>query len=664
MGPRDARRYPCLYLDAFDLPQPVPAVSCFPVNKLGRIAGTMVAAIAMGTGCPAAPPPPPIERIWLSHASHDVSRITVCWETVDAGDSTVEYGATAELGQRARNDNPTRLHHVEILAPVEEGPWHYRVRSGETASRVIGVRGWESGCFRAAIVGDLGFARADWATAVLRERPHLLLTAGDNVPSLHEGSPVSPDNMAAFRRLIDCAPGLFQTTPFMPVLGNHDRELRPRGPKPPPDPVYDVGASAFRKFFALPGDEWKWTFDIPAFGARFVAVDLNHVQDLGTTWQTCHDFRAESAQLEWYRRTMADSPHPFVITVYNERHATVRSLERGAWWPHVRGGSAAVTGFGYFAERAMADGFPCVNTSVSGKGDRYPDPASVFVKGEDNFVLLTFLRGDRARMELTALSGEPLDAIDLAPRTVPVPEAGPAFRAISCNGAFPNHLQGICTDDRGSIYWSWTDALVKTDLAGRELKRVVAANHHGDLCHHEGRIFVAVNLGKFNLPPGSEDSWVYVYDASSLKELARHKVPEVVHGAGGIAHHDGKFIVVGGLPKGVPENYVYEYDEDFAFRARHALQSGNTLMGIQTTAYANGAWWFGCYGEPRILLRTDDAFQLTGKWEYDAAYGIAPLPDGRFLIGRSTQKKGLGHRGRVLIVRPDHGSGLVIVDGQ
>ena len=32
----------------------------------------------------------------------------------------------------------------------------------------------------------------------------------------------------------------------MPVLGNHDKEIRPRGKQPPPDPVYNVNYFAER----------------------------------------------------------------------------------------------------------------------------------------------------------------------------------------------------------------------------------------------------------------------------------------------------------------------------------------------------------------------------------------------------------------------------------
>ena len=240
-------------------------------------------------------------------------------------------------------------------------------------------------------------------------------------------------------------------------------------------------------------------------------------------------------------------------------------------------------------------------------------------------------------------------------------KAAQAFRDAPCEGTYKCHLQGICTDGRSAIYWSWTDALLKTDLHGRVLKHLPAVRHYGDLCFHDGKVFVAVNLGEFNKPAGSADSWVYVFDGDNLTELARHPLREVVHGAGGIAYRDGRFIVVGGLPKGVDRNYLYEYDERFKFRKRHVLDSGYTLMGIQTAAWANGSWWFGCYGNPRTLLRSDAAFRLTGKWDFDASLGIVGLPDGRFLIGQSTPIKGVGHKGRVFIAREDNEKGMTPV---
>ena len=93
---------------------------------------------------------------------------------------------------------------------------------------------------------------------------------------------------------------------------------------------------------------------------------------------------------------------------------------------------------------------------------------------------------------------------------------------------------------------------------------------------------------------------------------------------------------------------------------RHVIASGYTLMGIQTAAQADGAWWFGCYGKPAVLLRADNKFQFTGQWEFNASVGIAPISGGRFLIAQNTPVKGKGHSAKVLIAKLDLKAGLVI----
>lgn len=243
--------------------------------------------------------------------------------------------------------------------------------------------------------------------------------------------------------------------------------------------------------------------------------------------------------------------------------------------------------------------------------------------------------------------------------------AADVFQPVACEGTYPRHLQGLCTNRKDAIYWSWTDALVKTDAQGRILKKVPVANHHGDLCYHAGRVYVATNLGKFNRPAGEADSWVYVYDGDTLAELAKHLVPELVHGAGGMAFHNGKFIIVGGLPPGVNENYAYEYDESFKFLKRHVIASGYTLMGIQTVTYADGAWWFGCYGKPMVLLRADENFAFTNKWEFNASVGIEPLGKSRFIIAQNKGIKGddgkvKANEARIVIARTDEKAGMII----
>lgn len=228
-----------------------------------------------------------------------------------------------------------------------------------------------------------------------------------------------------------------------------------------------------------------------------------------------------------------------------------------------------------------------------------------------------------------------------------------AEEVVRCPGAYRGHLQGICTDPQGNIYWSFTEDLVKTTKTGELVKAISVASHHGDLCHVDGKLYVAVNLGKFNQPAGVADSWVYIYDAESLAELSRHQVPEVVHGAGGLAYHDGRFLVVGGLPLETPQNYLYEYDAEFKFVGRHELESGFTLMGIQTATYADGQWWFGCYGNPRLVLTADAEFKFLARQEFDASLGITPLEAGTFLIGRNHLERGQGYVAEAYVVTVD-----------
>lgn len=233
------------------------------------------------------------------------------------------------------------------------------------------------------------------------------------------------------------------------------------------------------------------------------------------------------------------------------------------------------------------------------------------------------------------------------------------FKPVVCEGSYPRHLQGICTNGKDALYWSWTTTIVKTDTDGHILKKVPAPSHQGDLCFHDGRLYVAVNLGKFNAPAGKADSWVYVYDGETLDLLSKHAVPDLVHGAGGMAFHDGHFIIIGGLPPGTPENYVYLYNTDFKLLKKHVLASGYTLMGIQTIEHADGAWWFGCYGQPQVLLRADENFKFTGRWEFPAAVGMASVASNQVLVAENTVAKDRSNNARIRLARIEENKGRV-----
>tara|TARA_R110002111_G_scaffold67_2_gene608 strand:- start:30591 stop:31760 length:1170 start_codon:yes stop_codon:yes gene_type:complete len=349
-----------------------------------------------------------IQRIWLTHKTNRPDKIVVNWLTEQPGDSVVRYGLSPETMETKRIDENTTLHHVEIPLAERDTLYHYAVKTGNQQSAIHTFKAYPTESLRVAIV-------ADWQSlpdlsSLIKEDVHLLLTAGDNINNLWQTcGPGQPACIKPYVKLIDAYPELFRSTPFMPILGNHDREIHPRGKTPPAHAVYDVEATAFRRFFELPDDEWKWYFDVPGFDVRFIGLDFNHISDFGNTWQTCHPFDRDSAQYRWYQTITENAPGQ-IVTLYNERNATMRSQLGGAWQTLFRRGTICVTGFGYFAERAEVDGLTCYNTALSGTGTQYADPHSKFLAGKDSYLLLTFERTSGAMtVELKSLKNAVLD---------------------------------------------------------------------------------------------------------------------------------------------------------------------------------------------------------------------------------------------------------------
>ena len=350
-----------------------------------------------------------ITRIWLTHRTHQPDKLVVNWETDTPGNSVVRYGLSNDSLATVAQDENVTLHHVEIPLAHRDAVYHYTVTTGQDRSSDATFKAYPTDTLRLAVV-------ANWHAqpsldAIARDNVHLLLTAGDNITSLHclcgEGV---KDCTRPYSQLIARYPELFRSTPFMPALGNHDREIRARGKRYPPQSVYDVDATAFRKFFELPDDEWKWHFDIPDFSVRFVALDLNHISDQGTTWQTCHPLTKDSPQYQWYDRVTSTPRPEFLVTVQNERNSTIRAREGNTWHEMFRRGTIAIAGFGQFAERAEVDGLAYYNTSLAGRGDKYPDPHSTFFHSEDNYLLLTFTRNpQQMTVEIKSLDGKMLD---------------------------------------------------------------------------------------------------------------------------------------------------------------------------------------------------------------------------------------------------------------
>ena len=215
---------------------------------------------------------------------------------------------------------------------------------------------------------------------------------------------------------------------------------------------------------------------------------------------------------------------------------------------------------------------------------------------------------------------------------------------IVCEGDYGGHLQGVATDGE-SIYWSFTVAVVKTDLAGKILASRKAPSHQGDMCYKDGVVYVAVNLGKFNTETRGV-SQVTAYDAKTLEPLKTIPLPEMPHGAGGMTWKGDRFYIIGGLPLKHEKNYVYEYASDFTFVKRHDLDTGFTWMGIQTAAHEDNTFYFGIYGskgDPSGVLACPDDFSSWKRYTCGGSVGILKL-DGAYYVGGSPTDKKTGRR--------------------
>ncbi|MGC9319184.1 MAG: hypothetical protein ACP5KN_14220 [Armatimonadota bacterium] len=231
---------------------------------------------------------------------------------------------------------------------------------------------------------------------------------------------------------------------------------------------------------------------------------------------------------------------------------------------------------------------------------------------------------------------------------------------IVCEGQYPGHLQGLAGNGVDTLYWSFTTVLVKTDIEGQVLAKAEVPYHHGDLCLVKDRLYVAWS-DTFNKP--GADSHVYIYDADDLSLLDTVAVPEVTFGAGGMDHHKGHFFIIGGLPEGYEENYVYEYTADFEHVQTHTIPSGYTNLGIQTACCHDGFWWFGCYtveGE-KGLLKTDLEMNLVGIYDISPSIGLVGWGEGHLLMARHFGEK---WQAKAVPVVPDDDLGLVPYSGE
>lgn len=64
-----------------------------------------------------------------------------------------------------------------------------------------------------------------------------------------------------------------------------------------------------------------------------------------------------------------------------------------------------------------------------------------------------------------AMIGSPLQTQDNV--QVQASDQPPTFSNMKCEGDYKYHVQGVCTNERYTVYWSFTTDLVETDRLGR-----------------------------------------------------------------------------------------------------------------------------------------------------------------------------------------------------
>jgi hypothetical protein len=332
-----------------------------------------------------------ITRIWLSFKTNTPTHLVINWQSPEPGNSEVvlKIGGK-EIFSVVQNDDVT-IHHIEVPLPETDVEYSYRVGTNGNNSGWHTFRGMPTKKpLKVAVFADWGFAGDTDISNVLKENPAIIITGGDNVPSLFEyGKEGNIYCIESYLKLIDTHPDLFNHIPLMPVLGNHDKQLHPRGQKPPEKyMVYDTLSTAFTAFFELPGDEWKWSFELPDYNIQFIGLDLNHIGDIGTTWQTCRSYDKNSEQFRWYKYVVKSGKSTYNITINNASNPHIRKVENGIWRDAMENNTAVITGSGYYAEVAQPNQTLYFNTSLIA-GDVYADPGAILTTRERSYVLLT-----------------------------------------------------------------------------------------------------------------------------------------------------------------------------------------------------------------------------------------------------------------------------------
>lgn len=228
---------------------------------------------------------------------------------------------------------------------------------------------------------------------------------------------------------------------------------------------------------------------------------------------------------------------------------------------------------------------------------------------------------------------------------------GGAAEAAQFRGeSFKFHMQGMA-EDSGKIYCSHTDKLAVIGAGGKYEKTAKADWHHGDICISGGRLYAAVNRGKFNQKDGAQN-FVYVYDLD-LNLLETVPIGFMPQGLGAIEFANGSFYLGGGALKGAKTFRIYKCSPDFKLEETFDIPAHDSELGVQTICFSDGFFWLGCYMSSgrEFLWKLDGNMKVLERFNTYAACGIARIPHmGGLAVGET--RKGESGLFEIAEIRP------------
>lgn len=228
-----------------------------------------------------------------------------------------------------------------------------------------------------------------------------------------------------------------------------------------------------------------------------------------------------------------------------------------------------------------------------------------------------------------------------------VPGRAVEFAAVACEGNWNAPLSGLAVDPRGSIYWAFGRDLVRTDARGVILARYRSELSIADLAWSAGEVWAIAETGA-----------LAAHDPSTLLPVADRVIEQPSGDATqGLAWVGATMFSVrrGG------EELLWIDRRTSDVRTHFVDELEVALDEVAALAFAEGHLW--------VLERRERGSQLR-RWTVDGreigrtalgdAVALAPLPAGRYLVGRTDSRRG-GWRGAVDLGVPGPDGGIVRV---